>query len=213
MSAEPHVRTVSLDAAAGRWTLAAAVLGSGMAFLDSTTVIVALPAIGRQLGGGLALLQWVIAGYLLALGALVLTGRALADAIGGDRAFLIGAAAFGATSALCAAAPAAGVLVVARLLQGASASLLAPASFAMVSSAFALEDRGRAVGLWAGVAGAVTVAGPLVGGILVDHGGWSWVFWINVPLALAAVIAGIRFVPARRVRRKPLGENLDLGGA
>ncbi len=213
MSAEPHVRTVSLDAAAGRWTLAAAVLGSGMAFLDSTTVTVALPAIGRQLGGGLALLQWVIAGYLLAFGALVLTGRALAGAIGGDRAFLIGAAAFGATSALCAAAPAAGVLVVARLLQGASASLLAPASFAVVASAFAPEDRGRAVALWAGVAGAATVAGPLVGGILVDHAGWSWVFWINVPLALAAVIAGIRFVPARQVRRKPLGESLDLGGA
>jgi predicted MFS family arabinose efflux permease len=105
------------------------------------------------------------------------------------------------------------VLVVARLLQGASASLLAPASFAMVSSAFALEDRGRALALWAGVAGAATVAGPLVGGILVDHAGWSWVFWINVPLALAAVIAGIRFVPARQVRRKPLGESLDLGGA
>jgi EmrB/QacA subfamily drug resistance transporter len=213
ISEAPRQRPVSLATPAGRWVLAATVLGSGMAFLDTTVVIVALPSIGRELGGGLSLLQWVVDAYLLALGALVLVGGALADLLGRDRVFLVGAAAFGVLSAVCGAAPAGWVLIVARLVQGVAASLLVPTSLAVVSTSFTAEERGRAIGAWSGLSGLATVLGPFVGGVLVDHASWRWVFLINLPLAAITVAIALRHLPNREAPARPIAERLDLAGA
>jgi EmrB/QacA subfamily drug resistance transporter len=193
--------------------LAATVLGSGMALLDTTTVTVALPAIGRDLGGGLATLQWVLDAYLLTLAGLVLLGAALGEMVGHDRVFLAGAAGFGVISILCAASPGGLVLVLGRLLQGAAAALLVPGGLAIVSTAFTAEDRGRAIGAWSVISGTATVIGPLLGGLLVDHAGWRWVFWINVPLALAATGAAWGHLPAREGGSRGRGDRLDIVGA
>jgi EmrB/QacA subfamily drug resistance transporter len=206
-------RRLTLADAAGRWVLAATILGSGMALLDTTMVTVALPTIGRDLGGHFSTLQWVLEAYLITLAGLVLLGSAVGDVIGHGRIFLAGAAAFGVTSALCGLAPTAALLVAARLLQGVAASLLVPGSLAIVSTSFAAGDRGRAIGVWSGVSGLATIAGPLLGGLLVDHAGWRWVFLINIPLAAAAVGAAASHLPDREVSTRTLGQELDLEGA
>ncbi len=205
-------RRLTLAGPAGRWLLVATVLGSGMALLDTTMVIVALPAIGRTLGGGLSTQQWVLDAYLITLAGLVLLGGALGDVAGHGRVFLTGAVAFGVTSAICGVAPSGAVLIVARLFQGAAASLLVPGALALVSTSFSGEERGRAIGAWSGISGLATVIGPLLGGLLVDHAGWRWVFLINIPLAAAAVAAALRHLP-HEVRSTTLTADLDLGGA
>ena len=214
MNTEPGAaRRLTLAGSAGRWLLVATVLGSGMALLDTTMVIVALPAIGRTLGGGLSTQQWVLDAYLITLAGFVLLGGALGEVVGHGRVFLAGAVAFGVTSAVCGVAPTSAVLVVARLFQGAAASLLVPGALALVSTSFSGEERGRAIGAWSGISGLATVIGPLLGGLLVDHAGWRWVFLVNIPLAAAAVAAAIHHLPLRELRSTALGEHLDLGGA
>jgi EmrB/QacA subfamily drug resistance transporter len=206
-------RRLTLAGSAGRWLLVATVLGSGMALLDTTMVIVALPAIGRTLGGGLSTQQWVLDAYLITLAGFVLLGGALGEVVGHGRVFLAGAVAFGVTSAVCGVAPTSAVLIVARLFQGAAASLLVPGALALVSTSFSGEERGRAIGAWSGISGLATVIGPLLGGLLVDHAGWRWVFLVNIPLAAAAVAAAIHHLPLRELRSTALGEHLDFGGA
>jgi EmrB/QacA subfamily drug resistance transporter len=206
-------RRLTLAGSAGRWLLVATVLGSGMALLDTTMVIVALPAIGRTVGGGLSTQQWVLDAYLITLAGFVLLGGALGEVVGHGRVFLAGAVAFGVTSAVCGVAPTSAVLIVARLFQGAAASLLVPGALALVSTSFSGEERGRAIGAWSGISGLATVIGPLLGGLLVDHAGWRWVFLVNIPLAAAAVAAAIHHLPLRELRSTALGEHLDLGGA
>lgn len=214
MNTEPGAaRRLTLAGSAGRWLLVATVLGSGMALLDTTMVIVALPAIGRTLGGGLSTQQWVLDAYLITLAGFVLLGGALGEVVGHGRVFLAGAVAFGVTSAVCGVAPTSAVLIVARLFQGAAASLLVPGALALVSTSFSGEERGRAIGAWSGISGLATVIGPLLGGLLVDHAGWRWVFLVNIPLAAAAVAAAIHHLPLRELRSTALGEHLDLGGA
>jgi EmrB/QacA subfamily drug resistance transporter len=182
-----------------------------MALLDTTLVTVALPSIGRALGGGLPTLQWVLDAYLITLAGLVLLGGALGDAIGHRGVFLTGTAAFGVMSALCGVAPSGEALIAARLLQGAAGSLLVPGALGIVSSSFSAEDRGRAIGIWSSVSGLATVAGPLLGGLLVDRAGWRWVFLINVPLAGVALLTALGHRPVRE--RRARGERPDLGGA
>ena len=214
MNTEPGAaRRLTLAGSAGRWLLVATVLGSGMALLDTTMVIVALPAIGRTLGGGLSTQQWVLDAYLITLAGFVLLGGALGEVVGHGRVFLAGAVAFGVTSAVCGVAPTSAVLIVARLFQGAAASLLVPGALALVSTSFSGEERGRAIGAWSGISGLATVIGPLLGGLLVDHAGWRWVFLVNIPLAAAAVAAAIHHLPLRELRSTALGEHLDFGGA
>ena len=214
MNTEPGAtRRLTLAGSAGRWLLVATVLGSGMALLDTTMVIVALPAIGRTVGGGLSTQQWVLDAYLITLAGFVLLGGALGEVVGHGRVFLAGAVAFGVTSAVCGVAPTSAVLIVARLFQGAAASLLVPGALALVSTSFSGEERGRAIGAWSGISGLATVIGPLLGGLLVDHAGWRWVFLVNIPLAAAAVAAAIHHLPLRELRSTALGEHLDLGGA
>ena len=168
------------------WALVAVVLGSGIVFLDSTIVNVALPAIGKQLPvsvvGVLEGQTYVVQGYLLTLSALLILAGALADAYGRRRLFVSGLAGFGVTSLACGLAPSMEVLIVARLAQGAFGALLVPTSLAIINASYEGPQRGRAFGIWAAATSALTVLGPPVGGFLVDSLGWQVAFLVNVPL-------------------------------
>ncbi|HEY6595924.1 MAG TPA: MFS transporter [Asanoa sp.] len=187
-----------LKSTAGRGVLLAAILASGMAFLDSTIVNVALPHIGADLGADVAGLQWTVNGYLLTLAAFVLLGGALGDRMGRRRIFLFGVLWFTAASVLCGLAPSIEFLIGARFLQGAGSALLTPGSLALMQSSFHPDDRGRAIGMWSGLAGVSTALGPFIGGWLIDSFSWRWAFLINVPLAVVVVLATIRWVPESR---------------
>lgn len=161
-----------------RWVIAATVLGSGVAFLDSTVVNVALPAIHRSLGGGVAGLQWTVDAYLITLTALMLLGGSLGDIHGRRRIYVAGLVGFGLASALCALAPGIGVLLAARAVQGIAGAMLVPGSLSILSASFCDQDRSRAVGAWSGLAGVASAVGPFLGGWLVDAGSWRLVFLI-----------------------------------
>jgi EmrB/QacA subfamily drug resistance transporter len=187
-----------LSTAAGRWALLATVLGTAMAFLDSTVVTIALPTIGRDLNASLGDLQWTVTGYTLALAGLILLGGALGDRYGRRRVFLIGVVWFAIASLLCAAAPSIGLLIAARVLQGAGGALLTPGSLALIQASFDPADRSRAVGAWSGLGGVASAIGPFLGGWLIQGPGWRWAFVINAPLALLVVIVALRHVPESR---------------
>lgn len=187
-----------LASAGARWLIAAAVLGSGIAMLDGTVVNVALPAIGRDLGGGLTDQQWVLDGYLLTLSALLLSGGAAGDRHGRRRVFIAGLVVFTAASLACGLAPSAGWLIGARLVQGIGAAALVPGSLALIDAGITDADRGRAVGIWAGMSGVTTALGPFIGGWLVDAASWRWVFFLNLPLAAAVVWIAARHIPESR---------------
>jgi len=189
---------VRLGTAAGRWVVLATVLASGMAMLDATAVNVALPAIGRDLGAGLAGLQWTLSGYTLALASLILLGGALGDRYGRRRVFLVGVVWFAVTSLGCGLAQDTGQLVAARVLQGIGGALLTPGSLAIIQSSFPPGDRPRAIGLWSALGGVAGLVGPFLGGFLVDTVSWRWVFLINAPLAVLVVLVGVRHVPESR---------------
>lgn len=195
------------SSARGRWALAAVILGSGAAFLESSVVTVALPAIGRDLDLDLGGLQWVMNAYLLSLSALMITGGSLGDLYGRRRIFNFGLLGFAATSALCAIAPSGEILIAARILQGACAALLVPASLAIVEASFAEEDRGAAIGAWSGWSGISSLIGPFAGGWLVDQTSWRSVFAVVIVVALAAAWLGLRHLPeshgARSASRRP----------
>ncbi len=181
--------TLAFGSRAGRGALAASVVASGMAFLDSSIVTVAAPHITEDLGGGFAGMQWVVDAYLLTLGALVLVGGALGDLLGKRRVFVAGTVSFGVASVLCGLAPTLPVLIGARMLQGAAAALMVPTSLALLNAVFVGADRGRAIGAWSGLSGVFTALGPFVGGYLVDSlsFGWRLAFLINIPLTVLAV--------------------------
>jgi EmrB/QacA subfamily drug resistance transporter len=182
----------------GRWVLAAAVLGSGIAMLDATVVGIALPRIGKSFHSGLGTLQWVVTGYSLTLAAFLLLGGSLGDRIGRKRIFSVGVVWFAVASACCGLAPNAGTLIAARVLQGVGGALLTPASLAILQASFRPADRARAIGAWSGLGGLAAAAGPLVGGYLIAAASWRWVFFINVPLAAAVVAITARHVPESR---------------
>ncbi|MCF6523610.1 MFS transporter [Streptomyces sp. JJ36] len=190
--------TVAYGSATGRWILVATVLGSAMGFLDATVVNVALPAIGRDLGAGVAELQWVLDGYLLTLSALILLGGSLADRYGRRRVFSAGVVCFTLPSVLCAVAPDPVTLIVARGLQGVGAALLTPGSLAIIQAAFRPADRSRAIGAWSALSGVAAALGPLIGGYLIDTLSWRWIFLINVPIGLAVLAVAARHVPESR---------------
>jgi EmrB/QacA subfamily drug resistance transporter len=177
--------------------LVTAILASSIAAVDSTAVNVALPAIGRDLGGGFAAQQWVSNSYLLTLSALILLAGSLTDKLGERRVFTAGVAGFGIGSALCAASPTIGVLIVARALQGVSGALLTPAALAIIVSVFPREERGGAIGTWTAWGGIGILAGPIIGGQLVDAASWRWIFIINVPLVIIALALSRVAVPGR----------------
>ena len=199
-----------MDASRKRLTLLACILGSAVVTLDATVVTVGLPAIREELGGGLAGQQWTANAYLVTLASLLLVGGALSDAFGVRRAFVAGAAGFGLTSLACALAPTIEALVVARALQGVSGALLTPAALAAIVAAFPREERSRAIGAWTAWSGIGAVAGPLVGGQLVDAASWRWIFALNVPLIAATILLAARALPGSA---DPGRRRLDLPGA
>ena len=208
----PDEEPLRYSSARGRWVLAAVILGSGAAFLESSVVTVALPAIGRDLDLEFGGLQWVMNGYLLSLSALMITGGSLGDLFGRRRIFNLGLVGFAATSSLCAVAPSGEVLVGARILQGGCAALLVPTSLAIVEASFAEEDRGAAIGTWSGWSGISSLIGPFVGGWLVDQTSWRWVFAVVVFVALAAAWLGVRHLPESRGTRTG-GRRPDWAGS
>lgn len=202
---------IRLRGARGRWVVAATVLGSSMAMLDSTVVNVALPAIGRDLHTSLAGLQWTITAYALTLAGLILLGGALGDRLGRRRVFLVGVVWFALASALCGLALNIGMLVAARALQGIGGALLTPGSLAIIQAVFAASDRPRAIGAWSGLGGIASAAGPLAGGWIVGAVGWRWIFLLNPPLAALVVAVAARHVP--ETRDASAGGRFDVAGA
>jgi EmrB/QacA subfamily drug resistance transporter len=202
--------TVRSGTPEARWILLATVLGSGMAALDATVVNIALPAIGEDLGAQLSGLQWILTGYLITLSALILLGGSLGDLFGRKRIFTIGVIWFTAASVLCSLAPTVTVLVAARVLQGVGGALLTPGSLAIIEASFAKQDRGHAIGMWSGLGGVATAIGPLLGGLLVTSASWRFIFWLNLPLAAAVLIAS-KHVPETS---DPLADrHVDVVGA
>src|SRR5436305_1251470 len=185
----------------GRWVLAATILGSGMAFIDGTAVNVALPALQAGLGATVADVQWVVEAYALFLSALLLVGGSLGDRFGRRRVFLIGVGGFAFASAVCGFAPNSAALIAARAVQGIAAALMVPGSLALLSASFDERRRGRAIGTWSGFGSITAAVGPLLGGWLIDHVSWRWVFFLNLPLAAAVIAIALRYVPESRAEQ------------
>ena len=173
---------------ARRWVLAAAILGSSMAFIDSTVVNVALPALQAGLHATISQVQWVIECYALLLSALVLTGGSLGDLYGERRVFAAGIVLFTAGSVWCGISSGIGQLIAARALQGIGGALLIPGSLALISISFSPAERGRAIGTWSGFTSITAAAGPVLGGWLVQHGSWRLAFFLNLPIALVTLL-------------------------
>ncbi|MGY2874344.1 EmrB/QacA subfamily drug resistance transporter [Marmoricola sp. URHA0025 HA25] len=194
----------------GAALVAATVLASMVAFLDAYMINVAVPAIGADLHATVSELQWVLTGYLITVAALLLLAGALADHFGRRRILVVGLLVMLLTSLGCAAAPTSGALIAARLAQGVGAALVVPSSLALLNGTLRGPDRARGIGLWAGLATLGTTFGPYGGGWLVDHASWRWVFLLNIPLIVAAVLV-LRMVPEVDIHRRPLSVDL-LGG-
>jgi DHA2 family methylenomycin A resistance protein-like MFS transporter len=191
------------DTPRGRWpALIVASAGYFFVLLDVTIVNVALAKIGAGLGGSRSELQWVVDAYALVLAATMLGAGDLADRLGSRRLFLGGLALFGGASTVCALAPSAGVLISARAVQGLGAAAILPSSLAIVNQLFPdAEERPRAIGVWAGLGSSALVLGPILGGALVGPLGWRAIFWVNVPLVLAALAGGLALLPEGPVAR------------
>jgi EmrB/QacA subfamily drug resistance transporter len=170
-----------------RWVLTLSALASFMVVLDMLVVATALSTIQRDLGASLADLEWTVNAYTLSFAVLLMTGASLGDRFGRRRLFVIGLAVFALASAACALAPTAGLLVAARTVQGAGAAIIMPLALALMNVAFPPERRGWAIGVYGGVTGLAATVGPLVGGAVTQGLAWEWIFWLNVPIGLAAI--------------------------
>src|SRR6202050_1149769 len=184
---EAVIRSTGADvpckAQVGRWILAATILASGMAFIDSTVVNIALPALQANLHATVVGVQWVVESYGLFLGALILVGGSLGDLLGRRLLFLIGVAVFAVASIACGFAANIQQLVIARCVQGIGAAFLVPGSLSIISANFDEKSRGQAIGTWSGFTAITTAAGPVIGGWLIEHASWRWAFFINLPIA------------------------------
>src|SRR5690348_1590057 len=171
------------------WTLAAVSVGLFVIMLDNTVVNVALPAMQRSLHIGLSELEWVVTGYALTFAAFMLTGGKLADLLGRRLVFMFGLTVFTGASLACGLAPSGGFLIGARVVQGLGGALMNPATLSIITATFPARERGTAIGIWAGVSAMALAIGPLVGGILTEHVNWNWIFFINVPVGIAGLLA------------------------
>lgn len=192
------------------WTLAAVAVGLFMIMLDNTVVNVALPSLQRDLGIGLSELEWIVTGYALTFAALMLTGGKLADLFGRRLIFVVGLIVFTAASLACGLAESGDVLIGARIVQGAGAALMNPATLSIIAATFPPHQRGMAIGIWAGVSALALAIGPLVGGLITQHIDWSWIFFINVPIGIVAVAASFVFIEESRDTSHE--QRLDLPG-
>src|SRR4051795_2015550 len=166
------------------WTFAITSIALFMVTLDNLVVTMGLPSIRVDLGASIENLEWTVNAYTLTFAVLLLTGAALGDRFGRRRMFVIGLGIFTVASAAAALAPSTGALIAARALQGAGAAIITPLTLTLLSTAFAPEKRGLAIGAWSGISGLGVALGPLVGGAVVDGISWHWIFWLNVPIGL-----------------------------
>ncbi len=196
--------------AAKPWILAATIIGSSMAFIDSTVVNVALPALQSGFHATVIDVQWVVEAYGLFLAALILVGGSLGDRLGRRKIFIIGVTVFAAASAACGLAPDIRLLIIARSVQGVGAALLVPSSLAIISASFDQANRGAAIGTWSGFTAITAAVGPVLGGFLVQHASWRWAFFINVPMAAVVIAITLWRLPESR---GPADARLDWRGA
>jgi EmrB/QacA subfamily drug resistance transporter len=182
-----------------KWlTLAAVSFGLFMIMLDNTIVNVALPTIQRSLGLKISELEWVVTGYALTFGALMLTGGKLADLFGRRLIFVVGLIIFTASSLACGLAGSASILIAARVVQGTGAALMNPSTLSIITVTFPPKQRGTAIGIWAGVSALALAIGPLVGGVITEHLNWNWIFFINVPIGIIGVFAAFALIDESR---------------
>ncbi|MGH3765466.1 MAG: MFS transporter [Pseudonocardiaceae bacterium] len=201
-----------------RWrALAVTQLAGFMSLLDVSIVNVALPSIQRSLSASVAQTQWVVTGYALTFGLVLVAGGRLGDALGRRRMFLLALTGFVLASALCGAAPSAGLLVAARLLQGLTAGMLTPQNSGLIQVLFRGAERGRAFGILGATIGLSTAVGPVLGGLILaaagEQQGWRWIFYVNVPIGLVALVAAWRLVPSRPRSGGPVAAQIDVVGA
>jgi EmrB/QacA subfamily drug resistance transporter len=180
------------------WTLAAVAFGLFMIMLDNTVVNVALPAMQESLSLDISELEWIVAGYALTFGALMLTGGKMADLFGRRLVFIVGLVIFTLASLGCGLAPSAEVLIGSRVVQGVGAALMNPSTLSIIAVAFPPRERGRAIGIWVGVSALALAVGPLVGGLIAEKVGWHWIFFINIPIGALAVAAALAFIDESR---------------
>ena len=169
-----------------------------MIMLDNTVVNVALPSIQRDLGADLSELQWIVTGYALTFAALMLVGGKVADAYGRRLIFVIGIVVFTVASLLCGLADSGEMLIAARVLQGAGAALMNPATLSIIAATFPPRERGTAIGIWAGTSALALAIGPLVGGLITEHLDWSWIFFVNIPIGILGIAASYLFIDESR---------------
>ena len=186
----------------GPWILAAAIIGSSMAFIDGTVVNVAAPKFQTAFHATVIDVQWVIESYGILLSALILVGGALGDRFGRRLTFLSGVGVFAIASVACGLAPTVHVLIIARSIQGIGAALLVPGSLAIISASFDQNSRGRAIGTWSGATAITAALGPVLGGMLIDYASWRWAFFLNLPLAAAVIVISLRHVPESSSKKK-----------
>ena len=191
------------------WTLGAVSLGLFMIMLDNTVVNVALPAIQSDLQADLSALQWIVTGYALTFAALMLIGGKLADAYGRRLIFILGIVIFTLASLWCGLAGSGEMLIAARVVQGAGAALMNPATLSIIAATFPPRERGTAIGIWAGTAALALAIGPLVGGLLTEHLSWNWIFFVNIPVGIVAIVASLLLITESKDETH---ERLDLPG-
>ena len=193
-----------------RWVLLAAILGSSMAFIDSTVVNVALPTLQTAMNASVVDVQWVVEAYSLLMSALILVGGSLGDLLGRRKMFMVGVAVFAVASLACGLAVNVTQLIIARAVQGIGAAFLTPGSLALIGASFDGPNRGRAIGLWSGFTAITTGLGPVLGGWLIQHASWRWAFLLNLPLAGIVLVISMWHVPESR---RPGVEHIDWPGA
>src|ERR1700728_4296428 len=196
--------------ASGRIVLAFTILGSSMAFIDGTVVNVALPALQSAFHASIADVQWVVESYALMLAALLLVGGSLGDMLGRRKVYVFGVVVFAVASAGCGMARSIDVLIWARSIQGLGAALLVPGSLALITASFPEETRGQAIGTWSGFTAIAAAIGPVIGGWLIEHSTWRWVFFLNLPLALAVILL---FPKVPESRNENASHHLDWPGS
>jgi EmrB/QacA subfamily drug resistance transporter len=203
--------TVSLGSPAGKWIMVSAILASAMAFIDSTALNVVLPSLQKSLHATGADLFWLLNAYLLMLASLILIGGALGDKLGRKKIFMVGIFVFIAGSAACGLAPNITLLIIFRIIQGIGGALMIPGSLSLISSSINENERGKAIGTWSAITTVVTMGGPVLGGALADAGLWRYIFFINIPIGLAAILILWRNVKEIKDDSKDL--SLDFPGA
>jgi EmrB/QacA subfamily drug resistance transporter len=204
------MRAKIFDPETRKWfTLAAVAFGLFMIMLDNTVVNVALPSIQRDLGVGLSELEWIVTGYALTFASLMLIGGKMADAYGRRLIFVVGIVVFSLASLWCGLADSGSMLIAARIVQGAGAALMNPATLSIIAATFPPRQRGTAIGIWAGTSALALAIGPLAGGLITEHLNWNWIFFINVPVGVLGIVASLVFIDESRDEAH---ERLDLPG-